>query len=209
MVSRECSTCARVAEIGHETEGCRTCNASYSNWIAPSPLGTAVVARGCETCKHDKKQYYQTPCDECEQPATKWEPATPATPAPSAPADVNPKDRVGATKAPLTLLPSVAVLHGAHAMSNGAAKYGAYNWRGHPVIASIYLDACLRHVHAWHDGEERADDSGVHHLGHALACLAILLDAQATGNLVDDRPKGGGAFAKALVDVNAAIKASK
>ena len=136
-------------------------------------------------------------------------PAAPPEPATPAPADVNPKDRVGATKAPLTLLPPVAVLHGAHAMSNGAAKYGAYNWRGHPVIASIYLDACLRHVHAWHDGEERADDSGVHHLGHALACLAILLDAQATGNLVDDRPKGGGAFAKALVDVNAAIAGAK
>ncbi len=176
--------------------------------VTPEP-----AKRECETCKHGRVRFSEQPCFSCRgaEGLPSWAPATPANPGGvvEMPADVNPKDRVGATKAPLTLLPSVAVLHGAHAMSNGAAKYGAYNWRGHPVIASIYLDACLRHVHAWHDGEERADDSGVHHLGHALACLAILLDAQATGNLVDDRPKGGGAFAKALVDVNAAIKASK
>jgi hypothetical protein len=28
----------------------------------------------------------------------------------------------------------------------------------------------------------------VRHLGHAKACLGILLDAEATGNLIDDRP---------------------
>ena len=172
-----------------------------------------MVSQECETCLHRSKPASCEACFTCDHRYSSWMPATPANPGgavevPATPADVNPKDRVGATKAPLTLLPSVAVLHGSHAMSNGAAKYGAYNWRGHPVIASIYLDACLRHVHAWHDGEERADDSGVHHLGHALACLAILLDAQATGNLVDDRPEGG-AFARALADVNAAIARAK
>jgi hypothetical protein len=119
----------------------------------------------------------------------------------------NPKDAIGATKVSLSKLPAVAVLHGAHAMMNGAVKYGAYNWRGHSVIASIYVDACLRHVNAWFDGEELAADSGVRHLGHAIACLSILLDAQATGNLIDDRPPGG-KFSSEIERVNVAIKAS-
>lgn len=73
-------------------------------------------------------------------------------------------------------------------MMDGARKYGPFNWRGNAVVASIYIDALIRHAMSWFEGEECADDSGVHHLGHAIACLGILLDAQETGNLVDDRP---------------------
>ena len=120
----------------------------------------------------------------------------------------NPKDLIGVKKVSLTKLPPVAVLHTAHAMMNGAVKYGQYNWRDKAVRASIYVDACERHLHAWFDGEEDAADSGVHHLGHAMACLAILLDAQETGNLVDDRPATGrGAFCRVLEQLNAKIAA--
>lgn len=101
---------------------------------------------------------------------------------------MNPKDLQGLKKVSLTKLPAVAQVHGAHAMMNGAERYGPYNWRAKKVIASIYVDAALRHLGAWFEGEEAAADSGVHHLGHAIACCAILLDAQETGNLVDDRP---------------------
>jgi hypothetical protein len=71
---------------------------------------------------------------------------------------------------------------------DGARKYGPYNWREEGVGASTYLSAAMRHLRAYLDGEQNAMDSGVHHLGHAMACLAILLDAEAVGNLVDDRP---------------------
>lgn len=101
---------------------------------------------------------------------------------------INPKDLLGNKKVSITKFPAIALAHAAHAMMNGAAKYGAFNWRGNPVIASIYIDACMRHLNQWFDGEEIASDSGVHHLGHAIACVGILLDAQETGNLVDDRP---------------------
>jgi hypothetical protein len=77
------------------------------------------------------------------------------------------------------------------AMKNGAKKYSKFNWRNQKVQAQIYIDACLRHVLEWFDGEENAADSGVHHLGHAAACLAILLDAQENDCLIDDRPKKG------------------
>ncbi len=101
---------------------------------------------------------------------------------------VNPKDLIGITKVSLTKLPAVAIAHAAHAMMNGVEKYGPYNWRTKQVKASIYIDAALRHIYDWFEGQETATDSGVHHLGHAMACMAILLDAQETGNLVDDRP---------------------
>lgn len=100
----------------------------------------------------------------------------------------NPKDLVGSRKVSVTKLPPVAVIHGSRAMMDGARKYGPYNWREKDVVAHIYLDAALRHLYAWFEGEELAQDSGVHHLGHAIACCAILLDAQTNGNLIDDRP---------------------
>ena len=120
----------------------------------------------------------------------------------------NPKDLLGVKKVSLTKLPPVAVLHAAHALMNGATKYGPYNWRDKAVRASIYVDACERHLNAWLDGEEDATDSGVHHLGHAIACLAILLDAQEAGKLVDDRPlKNAGGFCRVLERLNRKIGA--
>jgi len=100
----------------------------------------------------------------------------------------NPKDKVGMMKPQLHLIPSTALIHEARAMENGVGKYGPWNWRKQPVNATVYVSACLRHVLAWMEGEERAADSGVHHLGHARACLGILLDAMEHGCLNDDRP---------------------
>ena len=120
----------------------------------------------------------------------------------------NPKDRIGVKKVSLTKLPPVAVLYAAHALMNGAIKYGPYNWRDKAVRASIYVDACERHLNSWLDGEEDATDSGVHHLGHAIACLAILLDAQEAGKLVDDRPhQNAGGFCRVLERLNRKIGA--
>ncbi len=110
----------------------------------------------------------------------------------------NPKDRLGVLKVSLTKLPAVASVHAAHAMMDGAEKYGPYNWRKNKVFASIYVDAALRHLEAWYEGEENAPDSEAHHLGHAIACCGILLDAQETGNLVDDRPDGKGVLTRVL-----------
>jgi len=100
----------------------------------------------------------------------------------------NPKDLLGKKKVSITKFPMAGLIHGASAMMNGADKYGPYNWREKDVVASIYVDAAFRHLAAWFEREEIAEDSGVHHLGHALACAAILLDAQENGNLIDDRP---------------------
>lgn len=121
----------------------------------------------------------------------------------------NPKDLLGAKKVSITKLPFIAVLHGAMAMMNGADRYGPYNWRDKKVQAAIYIDAAERHINSWFEGEQIADDSGVHHLGHAIACLAILLDAEETGNLVDDRPfRDKEVFGKVLKRLNDTVKSN-
>ncbi len=103
----------------------------------------------------------------------------------------NPKHVVGVSKAPFSLIPPVALVALALAMEDGAYKYGEFNFRVSKVTARIYIEAAQRHLLAYLDGEEVAADSGVKHLGHVMACAAILLDAASVGTLVDDRPIPG------------------
>jgi hypothetical protein len=103
----------------------------------------------------------------------------------------NPKSRLGVMKPRIVLVPPASLVYEALAMEHGAEKYGAYNWRKDKVVASIYVDAAMRHLLAWIDGEEYAADSHVHHLAHAKASLGVLIDALELGNLVDDRPPRG------------------
>jgi hypothetical protein len=112
----------------------------------------------------------------------------------------NPKDTVGATKLPLDIVPATATALAALAHLDGALKYGKWNWRESGVRSSIYVAAALRHIQKWNNGEELDPDSGVHHLGHVLACINILIDALAMGNLNDDRPPSAdlGPFMAAL-----------
>lgn len=106
----------------------------------------------------------------------------------------NPKDLLGIKKVQLNLVPASSIIYQALAMEDGSRKYGSFNWRSNKVIASIYVAAAMRHLLAWNDErEELAADSGKPHLGHALACIGIIVDALETGNLVDDRPLPGAA----------------
>ncbi len=129
-----------------------------------------------------------------------------AAPAPQAANPPNPKTAHGAQKPALCLIPAVANLHEAMAMEEGARKYGAFNWRANAVEAMTYAHAARRHLDAWIDGQECSGDTSppVHNLGHARACLAILLDAIEIGNLIDDRPLPGKA-----AEVQDRMKAAK
>jgi hypothetical protein len=107
--------------------------------------------------------------------------------------DNNPKTAFGAKKLPLELVPPSAVHALAEAFSDGAKKYGPYNWRDKTISSSIYYGAALRHLSSWWDGENIATDSGIHHLHHALACIAMLIDGASVGKLNDNRPTKGAA----------------
>jgi len=104
----------------------------------------------------------------------------------------NPKDLIGSGKLPLHLWPVTATALGSLGLLDGMLKYGRSNFRAVGVRASIYYDAASRHLNAWFEGESVDPDSGLPHLAHALACLAIIVDAEAAGKLNDDRMHPGG-----------------
>lgn len=110
----------------------------------------------------------------------------------------NPKDLIGAKKVPLSLFPANAIAYGALAMLDGARKYGRQNFRAAPVRASVYIDALLRHIYKYAEGETIDPESGLNHLAHVLAGAAILVDTGIQGTLIDDRLYNGDAQANAL-----------
>jgi hypothetical protein len=104
-------------------------------------------------------------------------------------ADNNPKTLAALSKPRLSDIPPVAMFAMGAAMSDGATKYGRYNWRDTSATASIFYDAISRHLIDWYNGEDYAHDSKIHHLGHIMASCAILLDSMRNGNFNDDRDK--------------------
>ena len=110
--------------------------------------------------------------------------------------DTNPKTIYGLAKPGISNVPPVPLFAIGQVMDNGAAKYGAMNWRTNPVSASTYYNAAIRHLMAWWDGQDNDPETKLHHLAHAAANLCILLDAGSTTYLredclLDDRPIAG------------------
>lgn len=101
--------------------------------------------------------------------------------------DRNPKDVAGSKKCPMHLLPPVALEKTAWAHGVGAGKYGPYNWRAKKISASQYIAAVMRHLNAWHIGQNDDSESGLSHLAHIAATVNILMDACEHGCLIDDR----------------------
>lgn len=102
--------------------------------------------------------------------------------------DTNPKDAAATTRLDFSAWPETASAYGALAMTEGAYKYGAYNYRVAGVQASVYVSALRRHMAKWYNGEDYDPITGVPHLANALACIGVLIDAIEANALVDDRP---------------------
>lgn len=117
-----------------------------------------------------------------------------------APIDRNVKTTAALGKLKLSDIPPIALFGLGEAMSNGAKKYGRFNWRETEVTASVFYDAWMRHSADWYAGEDVATDSLVHHLKHIMAGCAIVLDAIECGVFIDDRDKKGPLATKAWRD---------
>jgi len=100
----------------------------------------------------------------------------------------NPKDAVGVRKVPFSVIPWGVIAELGLAMLEGARKYGRHNYRSAGVRASVYMDACSRHMSAWWEGEDLDPDSGLSHVTKAIATLTVLRDSMIRGNWKDDRP---------------------
>ena len=103
----------------------------------------------------------------------------------------NPKAAYGKVKAPMNTIPPTALIQMANVMAGGAHKYGLFNFRESKVDVQTYIGAINRHFMLWQDGVDNDNESGMSHLAHTMACCAILIDAQYTGQLVDNRAKTG------------------
>lgn len=100
---------------------------------------------------------------------------------------MNPKDRAGAKKPNLSVLPFAPLLDAIPALYEGRRKYGPWNWRAEEVSETIYADAAIRHLIQFIAGEDIDPDSGVHHISKAIAGLLVVRDAQIHGCSIDDR----------------------
>jgi len=158
--------------------------------------------KNCDTCKHQHIALSADPCSYCSFGSNDmWEPSVYEIPNGSlapvetpfnskyAKASPNPKQAYGDKKPPVHLIHSIAKLHESAALHSGRRKYGENNYLKTPVEAMTYVGAILRHLDQWVSGERVDQKELVHHLGAIRACTNILLSAEATGMLIDNRPK--------------------
>lgn len=121
--------------------------------------------------------------------------------------DTNPKDAAAAKRLPLDLIPPRAMFWLSLGLYEGRWKYGRRNWITGGVRKSVYIGAAMRHLMKFAMGETYDPKSGVHHLGNAMACAAIMLDADENGVLIDDMKatERDGRFAVILTDEAEAV----
>lgn len=72
----------------------------------------------------------------------------------------------------------------------GEVKHGTHRFRKDGINISYLLDAALRHINEFNDGEDLDKDSNNHHLGNAMANLAMAIEVHLTKPECDDRYKG-------------------
>jgi hypothetical protein len=100
----------------------------------------------------------------------------------------NPKEAIGKTKTQFHLVPPRVIKEVAEALTEGANKYGAYNFREAGVTYSTYYSSTWRHLEAWFEGEDIDPESGLSHVTKAIGGLIVLRDSMLEGNSRDDRP---------------------
>lgn len=84
------------------------------------------------------------------------------------------------------LIPSDGLAELARVYTFGAKKYAPYNWeRG--MDHSRVFNSMLRHIYAYWDGENRDQETGLHHMAHAAWNALTLLVYSLRGVGVDDR----------------------
>lgn len=91
-------------------------------------------------------------------------------------------------KPDLSLLPREFLEEVARAFQHGEKKYGRYNYLN-GLSWNRVVAASLRHITAFNDGEDADPESGLSHLSHAGACIAMLLVYYKRGLGTDTRYK--------------------
>jgi hypothetical protein len=87
------------------------------------------------------------------------------------------------------LIPVLALEELGKVMAYGAEKYGEHNWSEHAGrwAWTQLVASSMRHIYAWLRREDLDKESGLPHLAHAMANLAMLLDLVLLKQGKDDR----------------------
>lgn len=88
----------------------------------------------------------------------------------------------------ISLIPQTALEQEARVLMFGAIKYGLHNWRS-GTEWTRFIDASLRHIYAFANGENIDPETGINHLAHARCSLAFLLEYIDKNIGTDDRYK--------------------
>jgi hypothetical protein len=93
-----------------------------------------------------------------------------------------------AGKPRVELIPPHALLEEGRAFGYGAeTKYSAHNWmKGIPYLE--LLGSAMRHLIYFRLGQDKDPESGLSHLAHAGACVAMLTEMTVIRPDMDDRP---------------------
>lgn len=94
-----------------------------------------------------------------------------------------------AGKTRMSLLSATALTEMAKVMTYGEHKYDAHNWRQGFKWSRI-MDACLRHLNAYNNGERLDPETGITHIAHAACNLMMLMEFEKFNVGEDDLWKG-------------------
>lgn len=103
------------------------------------------------------------------------------------------------SKPPVSLVSGHALLGIASVMGYGALKYTRHNYRLGMQWTRL-VDAAMRHLIAFNEGEDDDPESGLPHLAHAGASVCMLMDLVGREAGTDDR-FGGEALEKTVAEV--------
>jgi len=87
--------------------------------------------------------------------------------------DCNKGKKYDTGKRRMDLIPPSAINALAEVLTYGAEKYEANNWQG--VAPERYFAACMRHLWDYWAGSDKDEESGIHHLKHALTNIAFMV----------------------------------
>lgn len=96
--------------------------------------------------------------------------------------------KADAGKLPVGLISTTALRKLAAVLQFGAQKYAAHNWRK-GIEWQRTIDAALRHLMAYNNGEDIDPESGLSHAAHAMCNLMFLLEWEETHRDLDNRYK--------------------
>ena len=75
------------------------------------------------------------------------------------------------------LMPPRAFEEVVKVLTHGAKKYDDENWRKVSEYRRRYYAAMMRHTEPWRMGHD-IDESGYHHIAHAIASLLFILERE-------------------------------